>query len=158
MSVGGVSSFMLRSILCCLHLFSGETPALYTVLPEKTASVSGAMMGSSHVYDMASAVPGAIKKVTFYYSGFLDGIFIFFIDIVARHLVRRMKALKLPLIPVSWTLTLPPCQLGKNSLCCGLLVYINCALQQCCCDFRRLMLFFIATDIYHLYFIPSCQI
>ena len=43
---------------------SGETPALYTVLPEKTASVGGAMMGSSHVYDMASAVPGAIKKVS----------------------------------------------------------------------------------------------
>ena len=47
-----------------LSLCSGETPALYTVLPEKTASVGGAMMGSSHVYDMASAVPGAIKKVS----------------------------------------------------------------------------------------------
>ena len=46
------------------YLFSGETPSLYTVLPEKTASVGGAMMGSSHVYDMASAVPGALKKVS----------------------------------------------------------------------------------------------
>ena len=48
------------------YLSSGETPALYTVLPEKTASVGGAMMGSSHVYDMASAVPGALKKVSQY--------------------------------------------------------------------------------------------
>ena len=42
----------------------GETPALYTVLPEKTAAVGGAMMGSSHVYDIGAAVPGAIKKVS----------------------------------------------------------------------------------------------
>ncbi len=41
----------------------GETPALYTVLPEKTAAVGGAMMGSSHVYDLGAAAPGAIRKV-----------------------------------------------------------------------------------------------
>lgn len=29
----------------------GETPALYTILPEKKSSVGGAMMGSAHVYD-----------------------------------------------------------------------------------------------------------
>lgn len=29
----------------------GETPALYTILPEKKAAVGGAMMGSAHVYD-----------------------------------------------------------------------------------------------------------
>ena len=47
----------------CVCFGRGETPALYTVLPEKAASVGGSMMGSSHVYDMASAVPGALKKV-----------------------------------------------------------------------------------------------
>lgn len=36
--------------LCC----SGETPVLYQVLPEKSSAVGGAMMGSSHVYDMAA--------------------------------------------------------------------------------------------------------
>ena len=30
----------------------GNTPALYQVLPEKRATVAGAMMGSSHVYDI----------------------------------------------------------------------------------------------------------
>ncbi len=48
---------------------SGETPALYTVIPEKAASVGGAMMGSAHVYELGSAAPAAaaggtaIKKV-----------------------------------------------------------------------------------------------
>ena len=41
----------------------GETPALYTVLPEKAASVGGAVMGSSHVYDVAASGSGPIKKV-----------------------------------------------------------------------------------------------
>ena len=31
----------------------GETPLLYTVLPEKTAAVGGAMMGSDHVYEIS---------------------------------------------------------------------------------------------------------
>ena len=31
----------------------GDTPALYTVLPEKKTTVGGAMMGSAHVYDMS---------------------------------------------------------------------------------------------------------
>jgi len=48
-----------------MHIFfcvySGETPALYTVLPEKQASVGGAMMGSAHVYDIA-AVSYLIQK------------------------------------------------------------------------------------------------
>ena len=39
--------------------FSGDTPALYQVLPEKLAAVGGAMMGSAHVYDM-SAVSGPL--------------------------------------------------------------------------------------------------
>ena len=34
--------------------FSGETPALYTVLPEKSANVGSAMMGSSHIYDLSA--------------------------------------------------------------------------------------------------------
>ena len=35
--------------------FSGETPDLYTVVPEKTTGVAGrSMMGSSHVYDIAA--------------------------------------------------------------------------------------------------------
>ena len=33
---------------------SGETPVLYTVLPEKLAAVGTAMMGSAHVYDLAA--------------------------------------------------------------------------------------------------------
>lgn len=32
----------------------GDTPALYTILPEKQAAVGGAMMGSSHVYDISA--------------------------------------------------------------------------------------------------------
>ena len=32
----------------------GDTPALYQVIPEKKASVGGAMMGSAHVYDIAA--------------------------------------------------------------------------------------------------------
>jgi len=37
----------------------GETPALYTILPEKkTDRLGGAMMGSTHIYDIAAAMPG----------------------------------------------------------------------------------------------------
>ena len=32
----------------------GDTPALYTVLPEKRTNIGGAMMGSAHVYDMTA--------------------------------------------------------------------------------------------------------
>ena len=32
----------------------GETPALYQVIPEKKTTVGGAMMGSAHIYDMAT--------------------------------------------------------------------------------------------------------
>lgn len=32
----------------------GDTPALYQVVPEKKATVGGAMMGSAHVYDMSA--------------------------------------------------------------------------------------------------------
>ena len=39
----------------------GDTPALYTILPEKKSAVGGAMMGSTHVYDIAAAAAG--KKV-----------------------------------------------------------------------------------------------
>ncbi len=39
----------------------GETPALYTVFPEKNAAVDGALMGSSHMYDIRTA--GALRKV-----------------------------------------------------------------------------------------------
>nr|XP_022332731.1 splicing factor 3B subunit 2-like [Crassostrea virginica] len=38
----------------------GETPALYTILPEKKSSVGGAMMGSAHVYDTTAVT--AVKK------------------------------------------------------------------------------------------------
>ncbi|XP_071079452.1 splicing factor 3B subunit 2-like [Haliotis cracherodii] len=38
----------------------GDTPALYTVLPEKKTAVGGAMMGSAHVYDMTGVTA---KKV-----------------------------------------------------------------------------------------------
>lgn len=69
---------------------SGETPALYTVLPEKTASVGGAMMGSSHVYDMASAVPGALKKVSDNNEDNLTRLIIIFL-LLYRHLVHPTK-------------------------------------------------------------------
>lgn len=36
----------------------GDTPALYTVLPEKKASVGGAMMGSAHIYDISGVQTG----------------------------------------------------------------------------------------------------
>lgn len=44
----------------------GDTPALYTILPEKkTERVGAAMMGSTHVYDMSAAmVKGAAKMPT----------------------------------------------------------------------------------------------
>ena len=32
----------------------GEQPTLYTVLPEKRVGVGAVMMGSSHVYDLAT--------------------------------------------------------------------------------------------------------
>ena len=34
----------------------GDTPALYTVLPEKKTNVGGAMMGSAHIYDISAVV------------------------------------------------------------------------------------------------------
>lgn len=38
----------------------GETPALYTILPEKQMDKVGAsMMGSTHIYDMTAAMPAA---------------------------------------------------------------------------------------------------
>ena len=42
----------------------GETPTLYTVIPEKTAAVGGAMMGSSHVYELGTAVAAATAAAT----------------------------------------------------------------------------------------------
>ena len=34
----------------------GDTPALYTILPERKQAVGAAMMGSTHAYDLAAAV------------------------------------------------------------------------------------------------------
>lgn len=45
---------LIISLLC-----RGETPTLYTVIPEKTASVGAAMMGSSHVYELGVAAGAA---------------------------------------------------------------------------------------------------
>lgn len=45
----------------------GETPALYTILPEKKAAVGGAMMGSAHVYDTTAVsirLDGLINHTT----------------------------------------------------------------------------------------------
>lgn len=39
-----------------------EQQPLYTVLPEKRVNVGAAMMGSAHVYDMASAATGGPRK------------------------------------------------------------------------------------------------
>lgn len=42
----------------------GETPALYTILPEKkTERVGAAMMGSTHIYDLAAAIPASKLKI-----------------------------------------------------------------------------------------------
>lgn len=42
----------------------GETPALYTILPEKkTERVGAAMMGSTHIYDLAAAIPASKQKM-----------------------------------------------------------------------------------------------
>lgn len=41
----------------------GDTPALYTVLPEKRAEgVGRAMMGSTHTYDLSAAAGGAVSR------------------------------------------------------------------------------------------------
>ena len=48
------------------HYCRGDTPALYTILPEKQASVGGAMMGSSHVYDIA-AVSTTVQTIIFFF-------------------------------------------------------------------------------------------
>lgn len=68
-SVGALPLFLLLSLLetllsflfgvdplvCLLVLHRSETPQLFTVLPEKrTATVGGAMMGSTHIYDMST--------------------------------------------------------------------------------------------------------
>lgn len=37
----------------------GDTPALYTVLPEKKVNVGGALMGSTHVYDVSGVCRGS---------------------------------------------------------------------------------------------------
>lgn len=42
----------------------GETPALYTILPEKkNERVGAAMMGSTHTYDLAAAIPASKLKI-----------------------------------------------------------------------------------------------
>lgn len=44
----------------------GDTPALpYTVLPEKRATVGGAMMGSTHIYDTAGAAAATVVNSVF---------------------------------------------------------------------------------------------
>ena len=48
---------------CC----SGDTPVLYQVLPEKSSAVGGAMMGSSHVYDMAAVSEHCMCVYLLYY-------------------------------------------------------------------------------------------
>lgn len=46
---------MTHHSLIILSISSGETPDLYTVVPEKSAGIAGrTMMGSSHVYDIAA--------------------------------------------------------------------------------------------------------
>lgn len=41
----------------------GDTPALYTVLPEKKTNVGGAMMGSAHIYDIAAAAVSTMSTL-----------------------------------------------------------------------------------------------
>ena len=49
--VADISFSIFSNIIPCSH--RGETPLLYTVLPEKTAAVGGSMMGSDHVYEIS---------------------------------------------------------------------------------------------------------
>ena len=51
-------------LFVCLFVISGETPTLYTVIPEKTAAVGAAMMGSSHVYELGAVAPTAAGATT----------------------------------------------------------------------------------------------
>ena len=50
----GVIIQLLQLTISSVLLCSVEAPSLYTVLPEKSSAVGSAMMGSSHVYDMAA--------------------------------------------------------------------------------------------------------
>lgn len=43
----------------------GETPALYTILPEKKAAVGGAMMGSAHVYDTTAVSIPLVELINY---------------------------------------------------------------------------------------------
>ena len=50
------------------------------------------MMGSSHVYDMASAVPGALKKVSALRDNYENNLTrLIIILLLYRHLVHPMK-------------------------------------------------------------------
>lgn len=40
----------------------GDTPALYKILPEKSANVGGSMMGSSKIYDISHAKKAALLQ------------------------------------------------------------------------------------------------
>lgn len=44
----------VTNIILC---FSGETPTLYQVLPEKKVDKVTGMMGSTHVYDVPTSIP-----------------------------------------------------------------------------------------------------
>ena len=46
-----------------------EQPSLYTVLPEKRATVGGAMMGSAHVYDINATVSTSYSLFCSWYLG-----------------------------------------------------------------------------------------
>lgn len=53
MEQGWVTQLSAYILIHRAYLHRGETPLLYTVLPEKTAAVGGAMMGSDHVYEIS---------------------------------------------------------------------------------------------------------
>lgn len=54
---------VVRILITISSAFSNETPQLYTVLPEKkTDRVGQAMMGSTHVYDLAPAATAQKSK------------------------------------------------------------------------------------------------
>ena len=45
---------MLTCVCVCVCVCRNETPQLFTVLPERrTGSVGGAMMASTHIYDVS---------------------------------------------------------------------------------------------------------
>ena len=58
----GSKVHILMSLIFPPSVARGDTPALYTVLPEKTSAVGAAVMGSSHVYDLSAVSLSSLQR------------------------------------------------------------------------------------------------